>query len=445
MNRRDFIKMTSFSTLGASLPSAFKLHAAPADFSGKLLVTLQLEGGWDVSALCDPKMNAPGEAIINTWAQNGETQSAGKIQYAQFANNATFFNKYHRDMMVINGIDSQTNSHSAGVTHNWSGRISAGYPTLTALYAAINAPNLPINYINNGGYAETAGLTRYTRLSDSYAIKNIVKPTETNWNPDEKWIPDADNELVQQLRDKQMIDKLSTAPLSVKEKLVISNYKSSLDNASILTNFADELSAIDSLYEDETGIEYWSSLKRQMQLALISMKAGVSVAADLQFAAFDTHSRHDLLHTEALTHATDSIDFFWQYAEQMGLADRIVLVINSDFSRTPYYNDSNGKDHWPVGSAIIMERDAPWGNRTVGLTDEAQNVVPINPLTLQPQENGGSIIYPKHVMQALREYMGVSDHILTSPFAFNNEHKFDFFNSSLSTPQNSDPRNSIRI
>jgi hypothetical protein len=445
MNRRDFLKVSGLSAVAASLPTAFNLHAASAEFAGKLLVNLQVEGAWDVSSLCDPKMNVAGEAIINSWAQTGETQIAGKIHYAQFANNKAFFDKYYRDMLIINGIDSQTNSHSAGVTHNWSGRISAGYPSLTGLYAAINAPNLPINYINNGGYAETAGLTRYTRLSDSYAIKNIVKPTETNWNPDDKWIPDIDNDLVQTLRNKQMADRLASGTLTVREELAVRNYKSSIDNASILSAFSEELSLAGSLYDDEQGTEFWSSLKRQMQLALISMKAGVTVAADLQINGFDTHSKHDLLHTELMAHTTDSIDFFWEYAEQLGLADRIVLVINSDFARTPYYNDTNGKDHWPVGSAIVMERNAPWGNRVVGLTDEGQNVVPINPITLQPQANGGSIIYPKHVMQALRDYMGVSNHSLTSPFAFNNDESFSFFSASGSTPQNSDPRNSIRI
>jgi hypothetical protein len=445
MNRRDFMKMTGVGSIAASLPLSFKLHAVDEEFTGKFLVSLQVEGAWDVSSICDPKMNVPGEAIVNSWAQQGETQTAGKIRYAQFANNAAFFEKYYHDMLVINGIDSQTNSHSAGVTHNWSGRISAGYPTLTALYAAINAPNLPINYINNGGYSETAGLTRYTRLSDSYAIKNIVRPTESNWNPDEKWIPDVDNDLVKQLRNKQMLEKLSNGTLTIRERLAINNYKSSLDNASILTRFADELNQVGSLYEDERGTEFWSSLKRQMQLALISMKAGVSVAADLQIGGFDTHSNHDVFQSELMAHTTDSIDFFWEFAGQMGLAERIVLVVTSDFSRTPYYNDSNGKDHWPVGSAIIMERDAPWGNRVVGLTDEGQNVVPINPLTLQPQQNGGSIIYPKHVMQALREYMGISNSPLLNPFPFNNSENFAFFNPSVSTPQNADPRNSIRI
>lgn len=445
MNRRNFIKMTGLTSLASVMPASLNLHAAPVDFAGKYLVTLQLLGAWDVSSICDPKMNVPGEDQINHWARDGETQTAGNIQYAQFANNAAFFDKYHQDMLVINGIDAQTNSHNAGVTHNFSGRISAGFPSLTSLYAAIHGANLPIAYINNGGYTETAGVIRNTRLEHAGEIKNIVKPTSSRWNPNNKWIPDEDWALINQYRDKSMIEKINSTNLSVRERRAVSNYKSALDSASILTDFSTALDAAGDLHEDESGTEYWSSLKRQMQLAMISMKSGVTISADLHLGGFDTHQNHDVLQGELLAHATDAIDFFWEYAEEVGLADRMVLVVNSDFSRTPYYNSTAGKDHWPVGSAIVMERNAPWGNRMVGATDEGQNIIPINPITLQPQTNGGSVIYPKHVMQSLRGYMGISDNPLVSPFAFNNEEAFDFFSSTKSTPQSVDPRNTIRV
>lgn len=57
----------------------------------------------------------------------------------------------------------------------------------------------------------------------------------------------------------------------------------------------------------------------------------------------------------------------------------------------------------------------------------------------------GSILYPKHVMQSLREYMGVADHPLASPFAFNNDENFAFFSSVAGTPQSLEPRNSVRV
>jgi hypothetical protein len=446
MDRRDFIKFAGLTSVMGSLPVSFQIRAGQPDFNGKFLLTVQAQGGWDVTSLCDPKMNVPGEAQINHWAINDETKTAGNIQYAPFGTNQNFFDKYHNDMLVINGIDAQTNSHTAGVVHNWSGRISNGYPSLTALYAASSAPDLPISYINNGGYAETAGITRYSRLDNPDSIKNIVEPNRAVWNPDETWNPQRDWDLINATRSNVMAERLNSNNLTFRERLAISNYKSSLDNASILKDFSAGLTNAGEIENGVQGTNFYSALKRQAQLSLIAMSSGVAVAADIEVGgAFDSHQFHDRDQSESLAVTTDGIDYIWQYAEQLGIADRLVVVVMSDFSRTPYYNDTEGKDHWPIGSAIIMERDAPWGNRTVGLTDQEQNVIPINPITLQPQENGGSIIYPKHVMQSLRDYMGISDNPLVSPFAFNNDETFDFFSTSKSTPQVKDLRNSLRI
>jgi hypothetical protein len=446
MDRRHFIKAAGLTSVLATMPTAFSIRAGQADFNGKFLITVQAQGGWDVSSLCDPKMNVPGEAQINHWAINDETRTAGNIQYAPFGTNQNFFEKYHNDMLVINGIDAQTNSHTAGVVHNWSGRISNGFPSLTALYASANAPDLPISYINNGGYAETAGIARYTRLDDPNSIKNIVEPNKTVWNPDESWNPERDWDLINSTRSTMMNERLNKNSLTFRERLALGNYKSSLENASILNDFNRELSSAGELEEGIEKTNFWSSLKRQAQLALIAMKSGVAVSADLTVGGqFDSHQFHDRDQGESLEVTTDGLDFLWQYAEQLGIADRLVVVVMSDFARTPYYNETEGKDHWPVGSAIIMEHGASWGNRMVGLTDEAQNIIPINPNTMQPDANNGKVIYPKHVMQSLREYMGIANHNIATPFQFNNDESFSFFDANVATPQGKDPSNLSRV
>jgi len=446
MDRRNFIKAAGLASVFSALPTSFNLKAGQAGFEGKFLITVQAEGGWDVSSLCDPKMNVPGELKINNWADADETRTAGNIQYAPFGTNQNFFEKYYQDMLVINGIDAQTNSHTAGVVHNWSGRISNGFPSLTALYAAASAPNFPISYINNGGYAETAGITRYTRLDDAYSIKNIVEPNATTYDPNVHRVSTDDWQLINQSRNDRMDAKLALSNLTFRERLAVNNYQSALDNASILKDFSNELSLAGELHDWEQFTTFGSSFKRQGELALIAMKSGVAVAADLFVGGnFDSHQTHDRDQGESLTLTTDGIDHIWQYAEQLGIADRIVMVIMSDFSRTPHYNETNGKDHWPVGSAIIMERDASWGNRMVGRTDEAQNIIPINPVTMQPDADNGNIIYPKHVMQSLREYMNVADHVIAQPFQFNNDESFNFFDANVATPQGLDPRNLVRV
>ena len=85
-------------------------------------------------------------------------------------------------MLVINGVDAQTNSHTAGIVHNWSGRSSEGYPSLTALLSAHHGSGLSLSYLSFGGYAVTAGLTPFTRLHGATLIRNIATHPEARFS-----------------------------------------------------------------------------------------------------------------------------------------------------------------------------------------------------------------------------------------------------------------------
>ena len=184
LKRRTFVK--SLLATAGSAASGFRLPLAnAADHDGKLYVFVQADGGWDPTSFCDPKTNTPGEKVINHWAESGEIGQAGNLLYADFGNNTEFFEKYYDRMLVINGVDAQTNSHTAGIIHNWSGRVSEGYPSTTALLAAHHGPGLSLAYLNFGGFSNTADLTTFTRLDRVSVIRKIAHPELDWWNDDE--------------------------------------------------------------------------------------------------------------------------------------------------------------------------------------------------------------------------------------------------------------------
>ncbi len=132
-------------------------------------------------------------------------------------------------------------------------------------------------------------------------------------------------------------------------------------------------------------------------------------------------------HEWLLGNLTDSVDHLWEYAEEHGVADRMVVVIGSDFGRTNFYNAGAGKDHWPIGSFIVMEKDQPWTGRAVGENDGLHFAQRINPRTLQREDRSRTIIYPKHVHKALRRYLGMEGSAGAQRFPFNNTEDFEFF------------------
>ena len=427
MNRRRFMQVM----LGAGTASGFRVPLAnAADYSGKLFVFIQADGGWDPTSFCDPKTNVAGEPIINHWAENGEVRQAGNIRYAPFANNQAFFDKYYQRMLVVNGVDAQTNSHSAGVVHNWSGRISEGYPTTTALLAAHNGAGLSMPYLSFGGFSNTAGVAVFTRLNNPNEIRNIAKPELQLGDPAKRPFFNSDDwKSITSHRDTRM-ERLAAAPnLLPREARSRELYAAALepDAAEGLRPFADMIPATAELQEIEEFNLFRSRLKRQVQLTMLAFKAGVAVSADLRLGGFDTHDLHDQDQGWLLGNLTDSVAYLWDYAELQGLADRLVVVMGSDFGRTNKYNAELGKDHWPIGSFIVMEKNRTWTNRVVGETDELHFARKVNPTTLRRDDAAGTLIHPKHIHKALRKYLGVADTPESQRFPFNNTAELPLF------------------
>ena len=423
MKRRAMLK--SLLAVGVAA-SGFRLplvHAA--DYRGKLFVFVQADGGWDPTSFCDPKANTPGEPVINHWAERDEVRQAGRISYAPFARNQAFFEKYNRRMLVINGVDAQTNSHTVGIVHNWSGRNSEGYPTTTALLAAHYAPELPVSYLSFGGFSATAGIARFTRIDSPHLLRSVANPAtfEGVFN-EEVW---QTMESYRATTAERLASASNLLPGDVRHRGL---YRSAFATEG-LKAYADAIPPEAELEQEEEyegrDERFYSTLRRQAQLTVLAFKTGVAVSADLWIRGFDTHSHHDPDHEWLLGNLTDSVDYLWEYAETHGVADRMVVVLGSDFGRTNFYNAAAGKDHWPIGSFIVMEKNQPWTGRAVGETDGLHFAYRVNPRTLRRDDRGGTIIYPKHVHKALRRYLGIENSPGAQRFPFNNTEDFAFF------------------
>ncbi|OUS28650.1 hypothetical protein A9Q99_11600 [Gammaproteobacteria bacterium 45_16_T64] len=425
MNRRHFLTTLGYASAASLLPLP---NISRADtfvpYEGELLVTVQANGGWDVSSFCDPKINTD-SAVINHWADGmnaSDLPKAGNIAYAPFANNASLFERFHDHMLVINGIDSQTNAHGTGRVHTWSGRTARGYPSLTAMFASQHAPTLPVSYLNFGGYAETARLIRYSRIDKIGELRSVLQPNEVSpgGSRPSQYFPNGDVETIMAAQQSRLARLQSDAGLLPRQKSAMASYFEARPNVQALEHFSTYI-------PDDSLIESSKSLF-QAQVAVLGFKAGVTCAADIELGGFDTHTNSDSGQESALGSVSELLEYLWDYAESEGVAERMTVVVGSDFARTPYYNNSDGKNHWPVGSVIVMRKNAPWGNRVISGSDENQNALFVNPATLLADNEPGSVVmHPMHVHSALRRELGLS----TGDFSFTNTEEFDFFNPSL--------------
>jgi hypothetical protein len=185
MERRDFLKLASLA--GLSVVSGGMVAKANAfdPKSQTLWLMINASGGWDPTSLIDPKGLETG---LNKYPQ-GAIRNAGNIRWAPMDQSPdvqqqgidtapidAFFNDFYQDLLVLNGVDTATNSHDVGSRNTWSGGLMEGRATLSALIAASQAPGSPMAFITNGGYDFTGGIIGATRTGNIDAIIDIAYP-----------------------------------------------------------------------------------------------------------------------------------------------------------------------------------------------------------------------------------------------------------------------------
>jgi uncharacterized protein (DUF1501 family) len=308
-----------------------------------------------------------------------------------------FFDKHYQNLLVINGIDTETNNHDAGSRFIWSGKIETGYPSIGALTAAASAPEQPLSFISNGGYDFTASLVASARVSGSATFDQLAYPNAASPNND----PEKRNpyfatpvydmiEAARVARLQRLIRK-STLPLELRQLRELQTIRGEDNNLNRL---------VDALPDRVSG-----GLQGQAEIAVAAFTSGLAVSANLNMGGFDTHGSHDRDHVRRLTELLTGIDHLWTQIVNNNLQDRVTVLVGSDFGRTPFYNSNRGKDHWNVTSVMAMGAGVK-GNRVVGGTNANYEALKVNQQTLQV-DGSGITITPKHLHVALRSLAGI--------------------------------------
>lgn len=425
MDRRNFFKLMSLAGLAAVSPTVFagrrpsglknpNLPPLAETYGGPFWVFLNAGGGWDPTSLCDPKGGkGPDDPdAMNRAFTFDQIEQAGNIAYPNIGtmDNPTafkdFFDKHYEKLRIINGLDMQSNGHDSGSRNCWSGRLAEGYPSLAALISAVHGSALPMSYLSFGGYDVTQGIVARTRSGNVGALARIAYPDRAN--------PDDENTLFHSPVASELIKDAQQAR---KERLLAQEQ---------LPRVRD---AIGMLYASRTGSNELKKLqqylpemldngpnplRRQIQVAIAAYRAGVSISVNLDIGGFDTHGDHDAQHIPRLAQILDGIDFLVQECETTGVGNNFVLLVGSDFGRTPGYNDTNGKDHWAITSLMMMGKGIG-GNKVIGATDERHNAFNWDPKTLK-QSDAGIHIEPRHVHAALRRLSGIDGHELMTQY-----------------------------
>ena len=422
MQRRSFLRTMAGAGIATVLPMSL-IRPAFGAIADRFLITISASGGWDPTSLIDPKgdaLRADGLGPVNHYSAS-EIKTAGNLIYAPYSNIIepppidsaghmdNFFARHQNRLLVINGIDTQTNSHDSGRRFVWSGKLEEGYPSVAALAAAPFAEQ-PMAFISNGGYDFTASLVAPVRTSGAGTFNQLAYPNSQFPGDadlgDISYFSAVSYAAIQQAREQRL------TRLRVQESLP--KRQAQLQQLETVRNADVSLESLLDFLPEEVS----DGLKGQAEIAIAAFASGLAVSASLNAGGFDTHGDHDEDQTESLTVLLEGIDHLWEQIELRGLEDKVTIIIGSDFGRTPFYNTGAGKDHWNITSIMAMGAGIT-GNRVIGETDENFEAYKLNPNTLEPDSNG-IIVTPQHVHRSLRDFLGVQSD-LDSLFPINVE------------------------
>ena len=445
MERRDFLKLASLAGLGVAVGSMPFSREASADsaepYTGPLWVMVHCGGGWDVTSLCDPKGHTPStdgkpqdqtnhfpaSAIIAA-----KSSKTGMVYAPEFIGdnqdpaagidptgpNATFFDKYAKDLLILNGINCATNSHDVGTRVNWSGSLVENRPSFAALVASAYGKDKPMAWVVNGGYDVANGVVAVTRTGNINAIQRIAYPDL--FNPDDENRPFHADEVAQRMLEAR--NERQTAMLAKQHLPRIQKSMGTLFTARTGQNELKKLKI--ELDKITKGENLQGGLLGQAQLALAAYKAGICISANMSPpAGFDTHGDSDRGQYGGRRLLTQGLDYLMTQAAELGV--KIRVLVSSDFGRTPGYNMGNGKDHWAITSMMMMG-DGIKGDRVIGATDEGHNALKIDPQTLAVSDSGISL-KPGHIHRALRKFAGIDAAPVVQNFSIKEEEDLALF------------------
>ena len=416
MQRRELLKLAGAA--GVVIPHWALLPEASAQsgpYTGRILINIHADGGIDQSSWTDPREK---DASINSYAAAGTPAGvAGNLRYAPMGSNKAFFDANFRRILVINGVHSETNGHDEGTRAHATGRLDMGYPNLSELFAFTFGRGMPMPWLNSGGFRVSAGLVPPTPVPNENAWRALTQPNAASASND--FMKQADLTRVQMARAERMKALQVRGDLLPRSKNTVEEFLGAADSRALLQRVTQVTPAAFDAFT-------------QAHIGLIAAQAGVTSTIQLASGGFDAHDNIDNSYANSLPRLTDLVSYLWQKSADLGLANRLFVRIYSEFGRTAL-NTGNGKDHWEVGSQVLMEANPAWGNRVFGASGPKHEQQKINVATGAVDPAAGLVIKPRHIHAALRRYLNVE----TTDPRFNlkvpaNE-MFDFFNAGVST------------
>jgi uncharacterized protein (DUF1501 family) len=364
--RRELLSVGVCGALGLTLGQFFRLEAQAASTGRKIepkakaVIHIYLQGGFAQTDSWDPKPDAPAEyrGILDPV----KTKLPGVLFSSHMQKTATVADK----LTVVRALTHTEVDHSRGEHNMMTGyRPSPAlvYPSMGSVVSHefgpqkdmppyITLPNIGSQYMGSGYLSNAHG--PFSLGADparpGFSVRDLSLPrgvNEDRFTRRREWKSLVDEHFSQSEKD----DSLDTMDsfyqraygmLSNKQVREAFNLKSESDKTKQLYGIASS-----------GGAAYRTTGGARFIMARRLIEAGARFVS-VTFGSWDTHA----FHYNGIENQMPALDRAFAGLitdlDQRGLLDSTLVIVNSEFGRTPKINAGGGRDHWPRVFSILL-------------------------------------------------------------------------------------------
>ena len=373
IERREFISLAAKSFLGVTAAASFVPPVFAGDFvpTAKNVIYLYMNGGMTHLDTFDPKPGAetqgPTKAI--------RTNIDGLILSENFPKLAHIMDK----VALIRSMNSTTGAHGQGqyLFHtSYKPRNTLKHPFLGAWITKLSGKL-------NRKLPGSVGVSTPSNLAGSGFFESIHQPLVIG-DPNQGLKNSKHPE--QQKFDKRL-NLLSKAEQNFLERYknlnAIKAYAEMYDDAISLMS-SDDLRAFDLKQEDSKMREMYGTDRFGQGVLLARRLVDRNVRfVEVQYGGWDTHQNNFIKVPQQTAIVDQALSTLIRDLDARGKLDETLIVLATEFGRTPNINKNQGRDHYPKAFSCLMAGGGIKGGIAYGKTDPLGKEVIENKTSIQ--------------------------------------------------------------
>jgi len=374
MNRRNFI--LGGSAFGISMPQILKAQYGNNAATAKNIIHIFLPGGISHQESFDPKPLAPSEYRGPFGAI--ETVVSGIQLGSQFSETAKIADK----IAIINSMTHGQAAHERGTESMFTGykpSPALSYPSFGSVisHELETVNNLP-KYVSVPNQAnEFAGTGFLSTKHGSFSLGS--DPASPDFQVRDLNIPVTTDQFDRRRNILETVNTKFDSETTSDEVDAIGKF---YDQAYDLIGSKKAREAFDITMEPQSLVERYGSGQagKRFLISRRLVESGVRMVS-VTFGSWDHHDNIKVSYERYAPELDKAYAALIADLDERGLLSETLVLLSTEFGRTPKINNTSGRDHWPRVFSSVMAGGGIQGGVKYGASDSLASEVDEDPVS----------------------------------------------------------------